>query len=551
MDATRLDHGMNRNPQSAPRQARDALSSSKGAIHYPRSSGLHSRWMPRHVPLVLILLVAAGLRLQYVTAPLLDAHRWRQVDTAAVARAFYEGPMNPLKPEANWGGAHGYVESEFPLLSLIVAILYKLFGVSETWGRLVVIGFSLATVALVYVLARDLIDHAAGLAAGFLVAVSPGAVFYGRAFMPDSLMVCFSVGALLGFHRYLTRDSRRALLAGSVSLALAVLVKLPAVIVAAPLAMMVWQARRSAAFNDRLLMAALVVPALLSISWYWHAYQLFLETGLTFGVFGTTKTYPPDIAPGPWTTAFSKWSSWDLLTGWTFYETMISRLWLLHLTPPGLALSAIGILLWRRVPGRAIADGWCLAMLAFMLAAGFGQMGHDYYQLPLVAICAFYFAAAARHVFDGDWIARSIGPGIGWRVAVAAVLGAVAALAFVHSRVIDRHFRPENPDVRMLRAGEAIAASADDGALMVVVDDYGVNSPMLLYFARARGWSLDADTARADAVRGLTSKGARYFATTRLSDVVRRQPDLALYLESKRRIALNGAPANTALFDLR
>jgi len=507
--------------------------------------------MPRRVPLVLILLVAAGLRLQYITAPLLDAHRWRQVDTAAVARAFYEGPMNPLRPEANWGGAHGAVESEFPLLSFVVAIFYKLFGVNETWGRLVVVAFSVMTVALVYVLARDLLDHAAGLAAAFLVAVSPGAVFYGRAFMPDSLMVCFSVAALLGFHRYLRDDNRGALLAGSLSLALAVLVKLPAVIVAAPLVVMVWKARRWSALNDRRLIAAIVVPALLSIAWYWHAYQLFRETGLTFGVFGTTKTYPPDVAPGPWTTAFSKWSSWDLLTGWTFYETMISRLWLLHLTPPGLALSAIGILLWRRVAGKAIVDSWALGMLAFILAAGYGQMGHDYYQLPVVAICAFYFAAAARNAFDGDWISRAVGPGLQWKVAVAAVLGAVAALGFVHSRVIDRHFRPENPDLRMLTAGQAIAAAAEDGALMVAVDDYGVNSPMLLYFADARGWSLDADTARAAAVRGLTSKGARYFATTRFSDVVRRQPDLALYLATKRRVALNGAPPNTALFDLR
>jgi hypothetical protein len=192
-----------------------------------------------------------------------------------------------------------------------------------------------------------------------------------------------------------------------------------------------------------------------------------------------------------------------------------------------------------------------LGMLAFILAAGYGQMGHDYYQLPLVAICAFYFAAAARNAFDGDWISRTIGPGLRWKVAVAVVLGVVAALGFVHSRVIDRHFRPENPDLRMLTAGQAIAAAAEDGALMVAVDDYGVNSPMLLYFADARGWSLDADTARAAAVRGLTSKGARYFATTRFSEVVRRQPDLALYLATRRRVALNGAPANTALFDLR
>jgi hypothetical protein len=507
--------------------------------------------MPRHLPLALILLVAALLRLQYITAPLLDAHRWRQVDTAAIARAFYEGPMNPLKPEANWGGPHGYVESEFPLLPLIVAMLYKAFGPSETWGRLVVVLFSVGTVALVYVLARDLIDRCAGLAAALLVAVSPGAVFYGRAFMPDTLMVCFSVAALIGFRRYVFDGSGRALLAGSASLALAILVKLPGVIIVAPLIVLAWQRTRWGVFRDRRFLLALVVPALLSLAWYWHAYEIFRETGLTFGVFGTTKTYPPDVASGPWPTAFSKWSSWELLTSWNFYDTMLARLWILHLTPPGLALAAVGLLIWRRVPGRALVDSWFLAMIAFMLAAGYGQMGHDYYQLPLVAICALYFGAAARNVFDADWIRRAIGPGLRWQLAVGLVVATVAFLGFVHSRVIDRHFRPESPDLRMLRAGEAIADAAEDGALVVAVDDYGVNSPMLLYFAHARGWSLDADTARAETVRGLTRKGARYFATTRWAEVSRRQPDLALYLGTKRRVPLNQAPSNTALFDLR
>ena len=82
------------------------------------------RAMAPHQPLVFILLLAAALRLLYVDAPLLDAHRWRQVDTAFMARAFYEGGINPFRPEANWGGAHGYVESEFPLLPAIVAVLY-------------------------------------------------------------------------------------------------------------------------------------------------------------------------------------------------------------------------------------------------------------------------------------------------------------------------------------------------------------------------------------------------------------------------------------------
>ena len=142
------------------------------------------------------------LRLLYLDAPLLDAHRWRQVDTAFMARAFYESGINPLKPEANWGGAHGYVESEFPLLPAIVAVLYSAFGPDEIWGRLVVAVFSVGTVGLTYLLARMLLGPPAGLAAAMLVAVSPSAVFYGRAFMPDTLMVFFSLAALIGFIRH-------------------------------------------------------------------------------------------------------------------------------------------------------------------------------------------------------------------------------------------------------------------------------------------------------------------------------------------------------------
>ena len=158
-----------------------------------------------------ILLLAAVLRLLYVDAPLLDAHRWRQVDTAFMARAFYESGINPLKPEANWGGAHGYVESEFPLLPAIVAVLYHLLGPDEIWGRLVVAAFSVGAVVLTYLLARMLLGSRPGRAAALLVAVSPSAVFYGRAVMPDTLMVFFSLAALLGFMRHGESRSARAL----------------------------------------------------------------------------------------------------------------------------------------------------------------------------------------------------------------------------------------------------------------------------------------------------------------------------------------------------
>jgi hypothetical protein len=134
---------------------------------------------------------------------------------------------------------------------------------------------------------------------------------------------------------------------------------------------------------------------------------------------------------------------------------------------------------------------------------------------------------------------------------MTVVVAAVAALSFWHSGVIARHFRPAAPDVRILRAGEAIQRGVGEPGLIVAVDDYGVNSPMLLYFAHAKGWSFDADTVTASVVRTLESQGARYFASTKWSAVRRRQPDLAAYLQTRHELMLVDAPADPGLFDLR
>ncbi len=88
--------------------------------------------------------------------------------------------------------------------------------------------------------------------------------------------------------------------------------------------------------------------------------------------------------------------------------------------------------------------------------------------------------------------------------------------------------------------------------MIVVVDDYGVNSPMLLYFAHAKGWSFDADTVTAHVVRTLEPQGARYFA---IDESGRR---CVAGSRNWRRICrratqpvLVDAPADTVLFDLR
>ena len=502
--------------------------------------------------LAAILLLGIGLRLTYISSPLLDAHRWRQIDTAVMARYFHADSPNPLYPQVNWGGPHGYVESEFPLVPYVASLLYRVFGADDMWGRVTSVAFSAGLILFVFLLMREMYGGGAGRAAALLVAVSPGAVYYGRTFMPDTAMLCFAVGALYAWIRHLRTGSRKALIWSAALLSLCILVKLPGVLVLLPMAAAAWRARGVTAFTDRRLALAVGAAALIAVAWYAHAYSIFRETGLTFGILAhPARTYPSEVSPGPWPDVFSKWSTAALLTDGEFYRTLLHRLVRLHLTPVGFSVALVGLVTWRG--GWSVVPGaWLAAMALFILGAGYGHLAHDYYQLPLVIIGAMYFGVVAAPLFDGAWLRDRLGEG--WRGPVISTLlvTAVAILLFFESGVIRSHFRPTRLDTEMQQAGLAIdRAVADRNALLIVVDDYGVTSPVLLYFADRRGWSFGPGDLTPSLVDWLRKRGARYFVTTDWRSLSEENPSVAAYVGLHRQVPLDGDLPQTRLFDLR
>jgi hypothetical protein len=494
--------------------------------------------------LAVILLLGAYLRSLYIDTPLLDHHRWRQVDTAAIARNLHEVRFSLLYPMIDWGGREGYVESEFPLLPAIVATFYQAFGVHEHYGRIVVAVFSTAMVAATFALAAELLGTSAGLGAALLVAVSPAAVFFGRTFMPDSVMLFFWVSGVFAFVRALRTGSRGWLVAGAVLATFACLVKIPAVMLFAPVAGAAWHYRRWGALRDRALLVAVAVPLLVTAAWYWHAYELFRQTGLTFGILiHPAKTYPPDISPGPWHYAFSKYSTFEMLGRSDFYLAMLQRLNFFHLLPWGLAGALAGAAIWKRSDARLVADMWLLAVLAFVAVMGEANISHEYYQLPMVPLAALYFGACVAPLFDRvSSLPRAFG--------AALICVVVGGLGFHFSNVVASHFRPNNLDIRMLQGGQAVQRAVPEGELVAVVDDYGVTSPMLLYYAHRKGWSFGVEDLSPALIENLKRHGARYFVTTTWSAIERDNRDTATYLGLFPRVELTDAPRDMAVFNV-
>ena len=503
----------------------------------------------------LILAFAASLRLFHVTAPFTDLHTWRQLDTLAMARNFYEGSFWPFDPQVNWGGPNGYVEAECPLIPALIALAYRIAGPHEVAGRLIIIAFSVALVWATYRLAL-ILDGRRSVARGaaFLMAVSPAAIFFGRIVIPDTPMLFFTVLALIGFAEFSRSGSLRWMVTGAAALTIACLLKLPAVVVGPVIVALLVSQRGWSAFRDPRVWLAGVIPLAITAAWYWRAHVVFERTGLTMGILGApAKIYPASVSPGPWTHVFSKWTTPALLWDSDFYGRMFLRFYHTLLLPAGFLGAMLGVFLWK-ARGRSVMTVWLISLTVFFLMTENVQRGHEYYQLPFLVVAAMFFGGAAWPLFDEAWLKRYLG--VGGRLLLPSYIAMIAVLAIASiysSGGLSIFFEPRDGAVaeRLRHTGRAIDVMTDDSDLAIVVDDYGIMSPILLYFAHLKGWSFeprDVSPAVIDNLRGL---GARYFITTRWSDLKKERREAAAVLEQYQDLLIVGAPEDTRLVDLR
>ncbi len=147
------------------------------------------------IGVIVIFLIAAGLRMYDLN--LVPLHHDEGVNGNFLVRLVREGAYQ--YDPANYHGPTLYY-----FASLIPWTVKLLFGSSarDTYGlttfniRLITVLFGLGTIGLVFMLRRRL-GTVATLAAGLMLAVSPGAVYLSRYFIHESLFVFFTLGIVV------------------------------------------------------------------------------------------------------------------------------------------------------------------------------------------------------------------------------------------------------------------------------------------------------------------------------------------------------------------
>lgn len=440
----------------------------------------------------ILVLVFATLvpRLLQVQAPITGHHAWRQADTGAMARNFADYGFDLLHPQIDWGGATpGYVESEFPLYSFVVAILYRVFFPADFWGRIVSILCGGATVWGLYRLVRRQVNEGTAFWAALFYAVVPLNVYFSRAVMPESAMLMASVLGVLLFSEWLERGGWALHLGSAAWIALAILLKLPALYLGGPLLFLAWNRfGRHMWIEGRLWIWAVLVLAPV-VLWYTHAHAIYRSSGLTFGI---------------WTTSTDKWGTFAPLATVKFYnDVFFKSIAERHLTYAGFGLLLLGLFVSRRRRDERLFDVWLLSMLVYFAVVPVGNQVHDYYQLPFTLPAAVY-AGKALNRFSGRRPRTAIA------VSVAILAAAVPVLSALRLEAL---LRKETRDTPLFRLAAAVAAHTRPEDRVVALDR---NDPIWLYRCNRKGWHANTNDLTLEFLILRQAEGARYLIGPKL-----------------------------------
>jgi hypothetical protein len=463
------------------------------------------------VALVAIVLIGCALRLYHIRDPILDHPAWRQGDQAAIARNFAQLQNDIFYPQVDYDGPPpNYIELELQIVPYAAAQLDRAFGVHVAFGRLIVVLFSLGTILLVYWFGVELASPRAGLVAALLLAIAPGAIYYGRTFTPDSVMVFFSTGVLLFWWRWCLRRMPADLVAAIVFGALAWLAKPPALLVLLPILGVLVARRGWRAFLDWSLYAFLA----LTLTPFWLYFNHVRAIAEWHWFSGITQKH---VLPALWTALSGPGAFYDALQNALALLGMLAHT---ILGPVLFALALVGALVLPDGPLKRernwLFATWAAALCAYAFVV-VNVERVDYYLLPWLPLAVLVAGVA----IDAIWqrvVHQPLSAGA-WATLAAAIFisGYIAMLEIAPYYVWNpRVYASATQLDRVLAPGS-----------IVVMGHYG---PDVLYLINRKGWEEDPALWTVHDMKSAIAKGARYFVAVEPARL-RDNPQLYDFLE--------------------
>ena len=236
--------------------------------------------------------------LAFITLPPKGTHLWRQCNTSAVSRNFYEEDMNILKPRVDRRrNTTGITGMQFPSFEFTVALFSKLVGQHQHWfNRLVAFLFFGIGIWYFYHWVRILANDATAFWASWGFIWSPSLYYHSISALPDILALTASVAALYYFYSLIQQFNRTKLIALCFFLALAGLTKIQYLLVGTPMLVITISKVFKGDWKPGEMLSVMLAGALpIALTLWWYAYAIKLRESSGLEDFGLEVRYVTDF----------------------------------------------------------------------------------------------------------------------------------------------------------------------------------------------------------------------------------------------------------------
>ncbi len=427
--------------------------------------------------LVLILILAAAVRLKHLDSPVADSLMVKQSFTSNKARCIAGPPFDVFKNSFDFLDERGErmeLTEEVPLYSIALAAGFRVFGERAWIGHALSLLGTLAALVALFDLVRREIGEREALASTALMAAAPLLIFYGRAVMPDSWMLAAMIGSAACFRRFLDGEGRRWFVLAALFGMLAGMFKYFGLMVAVPLAEMAWRASGTwrAVFSRRFLalMAAMVGPMAVWMAVVFFRTRNPVESGWVEG-----HVYPYFLFQRP-----------DVLLSKTIYGAFFGRFLFRDCGPVLGVLMLVGIAsaVRRRARPSGMLVGWTVMGLGFFALLAPKLRDHDYYALMVLPAFATWGALGLEAIASRPSARR------------LAIVPIVLGLAFAVQSpwVMGGLFRLD--EGKLVLAGRLRELCPEGGRVVAIGP--GIEFPTVVHHSHREGWPIHSPELPAD-----------------------------------------------------
>lgn len=428
----------------------------------------------RRILLYTVFGIILAIRLINISNPPLDYSSWRQVDTDSIARNFLEYKFNIFYPQLNYDGPMpNYVQLEFQLTTFIIAILYKIFGVSYILGRMVPIAFFMGSCFFLYRLVKIKSGINTALMAVLIYGTLPINVIYSRNIMPESAMLFFTVGALYYYLLWTDYDRLDYYILAAAFTTFAILTKFPAALIGIPMIYLSIKKYGIKVFKVfKLYLFPIFTLCLPMLYFYWLgtvAEQRFVSD------IGSNMILPNFI-----NSIFKKET----------LKYLSEQFALKVITVPGAILFAFGVMIQKRKE-ESFYYVWLIACLfhVFLVDA---VIHLDYYLMFITPAISVFMAYTAVKLFTYKRFQYFLYISL-------LIIFLNSAVLYKDANKVQYHY---------IVFGNYIASNTNKDDLIIIDRD----SPELFYTSGRKGWRLYNDLMTVENIKTLISNGARYLA---------------------------------------